>query len=119
MSKICFDEIGAMNVTFLCESGVEAGMAVGVTDDETVGACEEGERFCGVVIGTEGDCAAVQVRGFACVKCSDSNVEAGYAVLTADGEGGVKIADAEEDELGGEYLVISVDATAGTAMILL
>ena len=102
MSKICFDEIGAMNVTFLCESGVEAGMAVGVTDDDT-----------------EGDCAAVQVRGFACVKCSDSNVEAGYAVLTADGEGGVKIADAEEDELGGEYLVISVDATAGTAMILL
>ena len=60
----------------------------------------------------EAGLAAVQVAGFATVAVSGS-VGVGYVSLCADGQGGVKAGS------GREYLVVSVDENAGTAVIML
>ena len=53
-----------------------------------------------------------QVEGFASV-CISGAVNVGYVNLCADGSGGVKAGT------GREYLVVSVDENAGTAVIKL
>lgn len=115
--KVSFEEIGAMTATFYAQEGVEGGQVVQVTGDGTVGACAAGDRFCGAALAVAGDhMAAVQVGGFCTLKAG-SGVAPGWAGLTADGAGGVR--PAAEGETGRECLVVSVDAAAGTAVVLL
>lgn len=109
--NVSFEEIGRLAVTFGHE-GCEAGQVCKVSADGTVAPCAAGEKFCGVVEGVRGDYAAVQVAGFAEVKVSGT-VGLGYVNLCADGQGGVKAGT------GREYLVVSVDDNAGTAVIKL
>ena len=109
--NVSFEEIGRLAVTFGHE-GCEAGQVCKVSADGTVAPCAAGEKFCGVVEGVRGDYAAVQVAGFAEVKVSGT-VGLGYVNLCADGQGSVKAGT------GREYLVVSVDDNAGTAVIKL
>ena len=109
--NVSFEEIGRMAVTF-AQSGCEAGQVCKVSGSGTVAPCAAGEKFCGVVEGVRNGWAAVQVAGFAEVSISGA-VELGYVNLCADGSGGVKAGQ------GREYLVVSVDENAGTAVIML
>ena len=77
-----------------------------------VAPCAEGEKLCGIVEHVRGGHAAVQVAGFAEAGISGS-VALGYVNLCADGNGGVKAGE------GREYLVVSVDENAGTAIFML
>ena len=63
--------------------------------------------------------AAVQVKGFVTVSCTGS-LTPGWAVLCADGKGGVQAAAAGSDDgepVGVEALVISADT--GSAVLCL
>ena len=109
--NVSFEEIGRLAVTFGHE-GCEAGQVCKVSANGTVAPCAEDEKLCGIVEGVRGDYAAVQVAGFAEVRVSGT-VALGHVSLCADGQGGVKAGT------GREYLVVSVDENAGTAVIML
>ncbi len=105
MSKVSFEGIGEVAATFWAEGEVQAGQVVKVSGNAAVKACADGEKFCGVALGSpKGGCVAVQTGGFAQVKCADSAVTVGYVGLAADGQGGVKKAEG-----GKEYLVVADD----------
>lgn len=110
--NVSFEDIGHLAVTFAAE-GCEAGQVCRLTDSGTVGPCAEGDSFCGVVEGLRKGFAAVQVEGFARVGFTAPAPAVGYGSLCADGNGGVKTGS------GREYLVVSVDASAQTAIIKL
>ena len=109
--NVSFEEIGRLAVTFGHE-GCQAGQVCKVSANGTVAPCAAGDKLCGIVEGVRGDYAAVQVAGFAEVPYSGS-VALGHVSLCADGSGGVKAG------AGREYLVVSVDENAQTAIIML
>ena len=91
MSKFSFEDIGAVTATFACGQDVSGGMVVKVTADDTVGPCTAGDKFCGVAMEPRRGGAAVQVKGFVTVSCTGT-LTPGWAVLEADGNGGVQAA---------------------------
>ena len=113
--KVSYEGIGEVMATFQAATGVAGGQVVKMSDSGKVAACSAGDRFCGVALTPVADYAAVQVSGFAEVRYTGTKPAVGFARLAADGAGGVKV-DATN---GGEVLVIAVDSTATTAVILL
>ena len=109
--NVSFEEIGRLSVTFVQED-CQGGQVCKVSGNGRVAPCAAGEKFCGIVEHVRGAHAAVQVAGFAEVKVS-GDVSVGYVNLCADGIGGVKTG------AGREYLVVSVDSSAKTAIIKL
>ena len=116
MKKVSFEEIGAVAATFLAGENAKKGQVVNLSAADTVDGCSANGNFCGLALDVTGDgVASVQVSGFAQVPCSDSGVAPGWVALTADGTGGVKKAASG----GREYLVVSTDTDAKTAVVLL
>ena len=116
MKQVSFEEIGAVAATFLAGENAKKGQMVGLSAANTVDACAADSRFCGLALDVSPDgVASVQVAGFAQVPCTDGTVLPGWVALAADGAGGVKKASTG----GGEYLVVSADVDAGTAVVLL
>jgi hypothetical protein len=111
MSKVSFDGIGEVVATFLAEEGVKGGQVVKVTENGKVGACDEGDKFCGVALEPRKGGAGVRVKGFATVRYT-GNLNLGQVTLAADGQGGVKEAGS-----GVNALVVSVEGE--TAVICL
>ena len=109
--NVSFEDIGRLSVTF-GQEGCEGGMVCRVGGNGLVVPCADGDKFCGIVEHVRGNHAAVQVAGFAEVACTGA-VAAGYVNLCADGTGGVKAGE------GKEYLVVSVNENAKTAVIKL
>ena len=111
MNKVSFEEIGAVAATFFAQKEVKAGQVVKMTGNGQVGPCSAGDKFCGVALEPRKGHAAVQVKGFVTVSCTGS-LTPGWAVLCADGKGGVQAAAAGSDDgepVGVEALVISAD----------
>lgn len=113
MSKISFEDIGAVAATFEAGEGVQGGQVVKLTGSGTVGPCAAGDKFCGVALEPRKGMAAVQVKGFVTVPCTGT-VTVGWASLAADGAGGVKAATTG----GMTVLVVGVGAD-GTAVLCL
>ena len=109
--NVSFEEIGRLSVTFAQEN-CTGGQVCKVSGNGTVAPCAAGDKFCGVAEHVRGAHAAVQVAGFAEVKVTGA-VSVGYVNLCADGTGGVKAGT------GKEYLVVSVNENAKTAVIKL
>ena len=109
--NVSFEEIGRLSVTFAQEN-CAGGQVCKVSGNGTVAPCAAGDKFCGVAEHVRGAHAAVQVAGFAEVKVTGA-VSVGYVNLCADGTGGVKAGT------GKEYLVVSVNENAKTAVIKL
>lgn len=112
MSKFSFEDIGAVTATFAADQGVEGGQVVKVTANSTVGACADGDDFCGVALEPRKGAAAVQVKGFVTVSCTGS-LTLGWTALAADGKGGVKAATS------GGVTTLVVSASGGSAVICL
>lgn len=112
MSKISFEDIGAVTATFAADEGVEGGQVVKVTGNGTVGPCAAGEAFCGVALEPRKGAAAVQVKGFVTVSCT-GDLALGWTALAADGQGGVKAA------ASGGVTVLVVSAGSGSAVVCL
>ena len=109
--NVSFEEIGRLAVTFASE-GCQAGQVCKVSANGKVAPCADGDKLCGIVEHVRGNHAAVQVAGFAEISITGA-VSVGYVNLCADGMGGVKAG------AGREYLVVSVDSSAKTAVIKL
>ena len=114
MGKVSFEDIGGVVATFVAQEGMnEACQVVKITGVGQVGPCSAGEIFCGVALAGTDQFAAVQVGGFAEIKAA-GEIGLGWVKLSADGNGGIK-----EDTAGREYLVVSCDSAAGTAVVYL
>ena len=113
MSKFSFEDIGAVVATFAAGEDVVGGKVVKLTANGTVGLCSAGDAFCGVAMQPRKGGAAVQVKGFVTVSCTGS-LTPGWAVLEADGNGGVQTAS---DGDGVSALVVS--AGENTAVVCL
>lgn len=109
--KVSFEEIGRLAVTFAQER-CQTGQVCKLVDNGLVTQCSEGDEFCGIVESVRGGFAAVQVEGFVQVSVTGS-LDVGYMALCADGDGGVM------EGQGREYLVVSMDKNAATAVIKL
>ena len=109
--NVSFEEIGRLAATF-AQEGCAAGQVCKVADNGKVTVCAANDNFCGIVEGVRGGYAAVQMAGFVQVDFTGT-MSLGYVNLCADGSGGVQAGQ------GREYLVVSVDDTAKTAVIKL
>ena len=114
MSKVSFDDIGAVVATFAAKDDVKAGQAVKITANGEAGACSADDTFAGVALSVRGGFVGVQVNGFLTLPVTGS-VGLGRVNLAADGTGGVKAVSTG----GVPALVVSVDSTAKTAVICL
>ena len=90
--KIAYEDIGAVVATCHAEEGVEAGKVVKMVDDCTVGACEAGDKFCGVALAPRNGLTAVQFKGFVNVSYSVS-IELGWNTVVANKYGGITPAE--------------------------
>lgn len=132
--SVSFEGVGQVCATFLGGKLTE-GQVVKLAGSGTVGACGAGDGFIGAALCCKDDACTVQVGGFVTVSYSGTTPTVGWCALTADGNGGVKVAAAEAaalEETGGSgsteagktgssrvLPVVSVDTTAKTATILL
>ena len=106
MSKISFEDIGAVVATFAAGEDVVGGQVVKVTGEGTVGPCGDGEAFCGMAFQPRKGMAAVHVKGFLTVSTTGT-LTLGWVDLAADGKGGVKKASSG----GVTALVVSTSDT--------
>ena len=119
MSQISYEDIGAVTATFAVSGEVKGGQVVKVSASRTVAPCTAGDKFCGVALEPRAGGAAVQVKGFVTVSCTGT-LTPGWALLAADGKGGVQAAAAGSDDadpVGVEVLVVSADT--GSAVLCL
>ena len=114
MGKVSFEDIGGVVATFAAQEGMsQEAQMVKMTANGEVGPCADGDAFCGLALSGADSIVGVQMKGFAQVKTT-GEVGLGWVKLAADGNGGVKAATA-----GREYLVVSYDSAAGTAVMYL
>ena len=109
--NIGFNGFCENTVTFEADETVRKGSLVKIIDDNTVSACESGDKVCGVCVNVREGYAAVQLNGYAEISVS-GEVQVGYQTLSA--YDGVSL---KSDDQGREYLVVS--ASADTAGIIL
>ena len=110
-----YEGIGQWTATFAGEAAVE-DQVVKVSDSKTVGPCQSGDGFCGVVrsVSRDGAACTVALGGMVRVNYTGTAPALGWRGLSADGSGGVKA-----DSAGRSYLVVDVDSTGGTVTFVL
>ena len=64
MSKVSFEDIGMVTATFTAREDVKSGQVVKITGNGEVGACADGDAFCGLALSVRSGFAGVQVKGF-------------------------------------------------------
>ena len=85
--KISFEAIGQTVVTFAAADNAADGKVCKVTETQTIGVCDAGEDFCGVISHVENGAAAVIIGGYVELPYSGGTVPAvGYCKLAADKE---------------------------------
>ena len=112
---ISFNAIGQAHVSFSAAESAQAGKVCRLTENGTVGACEAGDSFCGVVTEVRCGVAAVTMSGFVELPYSGEAPAVGYQTLAADGAGGVKTVTAG----GRSLLVVMVDSANETVGVFL
>ena len=112
--KISLNGFNNKTATLAATSGTEKGDIVSLSANLTVSEASNGGVFCGVCEDVRDGYASVVLEGYVKVGYSSTAPSLGYAVLAADGAGGVKKAEA-----GRTCLVVEVDTTAKTLGIIL
>ena len=108
MSKISFEDIGAVVATCQAEAAVQGGQVVKLIGNGTVAPCSEGDAFCGVAMEPRNGLTGVQFKGFVTVSCTGA-LNVGWATLAADGAGGVKRAGSG---VSAQVICVNPDGTA-------
>lgn len=113
---VAFNGFKESLATFIAASGLEAGVPVKISANDTASACAAGDSFCGVSNQVGSGFASVQMSGFATLPYTGTTAPTvGYSILAGDGSGGVKMVT----EGGRSLLVIRVDTTGKTVGIML
>ena len=116
--SVSFQGVGQVCATFL-GGGLSEGAVVKMSGRGTVGACGDGDGFCGMAVCCKDDACTVQVGGFVTVSYSGAAPAVGWRALAADGNGGVKAVGDEETGSGRVLPVVNVDAAGKTVTVLL
>ena len=112
--SISMQGIGASCLSAKKGSAATAGWPCHFSASDTVADSANGAVFSGVITGVRGELVTVQYRGFVTLPYSGTAPTVGFAILVADGAGGVKGAQS-----GDTYLISNVDTTAKTVCVLL
>ena len=116
--KVSFLGLGEVTATFGHEEEekVTAGKLVKLSSQGIVAPCVDKDSFIGVCTGEDGDCVAIQLRGYADIPMADTGgpTAVGFQKLSSDANGKIKA-----DTAGREYLVLALDNTNKTVGILL
>ena len=112
--KISLNGFNNKTATFAAASGLEKGAIVSLSANLTVDEAAEDDAFCGICSDVRDGYASVILEGYVKVGYSSTAPSLGYAILAADGDGGVA-----EAEAGRTCLVVEVDTTAHTLGIIL
>ncbi len=113
--NISLDSFHSQQATFLADSLTKAGYPVVMKENLTVTTAATGGAFCGFCTDVRGGYATVRLSGYCTAKYSGTAPAVGYALLAADGDGGVKTVTTG----GRSLLVTNVDTTAKTIGIIL
>lgn len=113
MSKVSFEDIGMVTATFAAREDMKPGQVVKITGNGEVGACTDGDAFCGCPVGAERvrRGAGEGVRLSANLRHSDAG----------PGEAGRR-RDRRREAVstgGTEVLVVSADNSGHTAVVCL
>lgn len=100
-------------VTLIAAQGLAKGDLVKISANNTAAACAAGNVPCGLCLSTDGSYACVQLEGYMKIKYTGTAPALGNAIITADGNGGIKTA-----ATGKNVLVVSVDTASTTAEII-
>lgn len=91
------------------------GTVVKVSNNNTCGKCDAGDKFLGVLVNSRNGIGSVQVCGVVSVPYTGTTAPAlGMVGVSADGSGGIKA-----DTTGRQVTVISLDTTNSIAEIIL
>lgn len=112
--NISFDGMNQWMATFAA-AGMAEGQVVKMTGSGAVDKCADGDVFCGVTAVAEDSFCGVQLGGVVTVPYTGGAPAVGYALLAANGSGGVKSVSTG----GRSYLVLSVDTAAKTVTFVL
>lgn len=113
--NISLDSFHSQQATFLADSLTKAGYPVAMKENLTVTTASTGGVFCGFCTDLRDGYATVRLSGYCTAKYSGTAPAVGYALLAADGDGGVKTVTTG----GRSLLVTNVDTTAKTVGIIL
>ncbi len=111
--RVSFNGFQENATSFLVSGTVKKGDLVKVSENGTVTACTDGDKFCGIALSVRAGIAVVQLSGYVRVPYSDS-MTPGYQTLAAGSGSTVKTS-----ETGRELLVLDVDSTNTQCGILL
>lgn len=110
-----YEGIGQTVATFAAGSGVKEGMVCKLSANGAVAVCSAADPFHGMALHVDQAGAAVVLRGLVTVSYTGTTAPSvGLNTLTADGAGGVTVAQS-----GQSILAVHVDTTAKTVTILL
>lgn len=101
-------------ISLYVEENTPVGTPVSMSDSATCSAAADGDKFVGVLVNSRAGVGAVQVKGYANMPYSGTDLTLGIQGIAADGEGKIK-ASAE----GRIVTVIGVDTANKTAEILM
>ncbi|MBQ2842057.1 MAG: hypothetical protein IJE72_03380 [Clostridia bacterium] len=111
--SVSFNGFNENTATFKANEEIKGGTPVRMSESDTVTACENGDKFCGIAVECSGGYASVQLSGTVTAEYSGTAPEVGYTSLVSDGNG------VTSSDGGREYLVISVDETASTVTFIM
>lgn len=112
--KISLDGFNNKSATLVAAAGTEKGDIVSLSNNLTVSTASQGAAFCGVCEDVRDGYATVLLEGYTRVSYSSTAPSLGFAVLAADGSGGVKTAQS-----GRTCLVVEVDTVSNTIGIIM
>lgn len=99
--NIGFNGFCENTVTFEADATVKKGTLLKLIDDNTVSACDEGDKVVGVCVNVREGYAAVKLYGYTELP-AEGSVNVGYQKLSAASATALKA-----DVNGREYLVVS------------
>lgn len=114
--KISFNGLSETVASFYASEDVKSGDIVQMSDNFTVGTAEEGTSFVGVCLNVREGIAAVQLKGYAECKYSETAPALGFVFLAAGSDGTVRSAYAGQGRFA---LVIAVDTQNSTVKFVL
>ncbi len=111
--NVSFKGFNEKVLTFKCEAEITKGYGVKITDNQTVGMCDEGDAFVGICLDSDNENATVQMSGYVKMNYSDTAPALGKNALVCAADGTV-----QENAAGTPCTVLAVNSTDTTVEFL-
>ena len=101
-------------ITLYVDESTAVGTPVSMTDSGSCSASNDGDKFVGILVNSRAGIGAVQVKGYANIPYSGTDLTLGITEIAADGNGKIKMAAG-----GRTVTVIGVNTAEKTAELLM